>query len=147
MNDTVDIITFILDEDATVEKLVTEFLHDRAKFHITRFDNPENFRNAIEGNSNVRLVLLDMELSEYHDYKLFDMIKYLHRERTGTYIIIVAGFDRKSPESFDMAKEFVRIGIFDMVDKQDADWGDDLQSALERVTAKILFKLNLAELQ
>ena len=141
----IDIITFILDEDVTVENFVNQFLHEEASFMVSRFDNPDKFRQAVQANEDVRLVLLDVELAQFKDYRLLDMIKYLHKERSGTYIIIVARFDRSDPDSFGLIKEFVRIGVFDLVDKQDQSWKTDLQGALTRVTAKILFKLNLTK--
>lgn len=138
----IEILTFILDEDTTVETLVSKFLHEKARFKVTRFDNPEKFKNELEANPNIRLVLLDIELSRYSDYRILDMIKFLHREKSGTYMIVVAGFNRDNPQSFDAMKGLIRLGVFDLVDKEDETWKTDLQDALTRVTAKILYKIN-----
>lgn len=139
--DSVDIITFVLDEDETVENFINKFLYEKASFNVIRFIDPYSFKKAIEDNSNVRLVILDVELSKYKEYKLKGMIDFLHKERTGTYIIVVADFERTDPVSFDLTKDFIRLGVFDLVDKNDKTWEDDLKSSLTRVTKKIIFKI------
>jgi DNA-binding NtrC family response regulator len=129
------IITLILDDDPTVEEFFNKFFNIENMYNVQSFNNPNEFKRAI--TNEVKLVMLDISLPGFMDYNIIEMITYLHKFFPGIYIIIVSGYlDIKN------MKDFLRTGVFDVVDKNDTDWQADMKSALDRVNQKILFKAN-----
>lgn len=131
------ILTFVLDDDPIIAEFFNEILNKEGLFNIKGFTNPAEFKQAI--NKDVNLVLLDINIPG-HGYDIFEMIKYLHAEYPGIYIVVISGFlDVK------IVLDFVELEVFDIIDKNGLTFIEKLKGALERVKPKILYKINALE--
>ncbi len=142
----IKITTLILDDEPAIAEFIETILNKNKQFDISSFSKPDEFMRAL--NKDVQLVILDVNIPGTN-YDIIKTIKYIkslsisHENGlvdsaiSGIYIIVLSGY-----LSVEMMSEFMDLEVFRAIEKGGtSDWMNKLDSALKRVSHKILYKL------
>lgn len=106
MNKTTKVI--IVDDDPAVSRFIHEYLKEKDIASMT-FESPEEALNVIRSESDIKLVLLDVEMPEMSGLEVLKKIKQI---TPNLDVIMVTG-----QSDIELAEECLKVGAMDYIAK------------------------------